>query len=86
MIGAGKARIILYVNGLLNISRIVVVAICFIGGIENKEKLFNVIHCILWVIGLEKEPPSKENIKGNFYCICYTVAGTAMLKRYIYHI
>jgi len=61
-----------------------VVAICFTGGIENKEKILNVIHCIKWVVGITATPPPKEKMKGNFNCICYTIAGTAMLKRYIY--
>ena len=61
------------------------VAICFTGGIANKDNFLNVIHCILWVIGITATPPPKEKIKGDFYCICYTIAGTAMLKRYIYH-
>jgi len=88
LIGAGKAKIICYVNGFLNLSRIVIVAVCFNGGIYNKKDILNTIFAILWVVGIKNDPPNiteKANFS-NFYCIIFAVAGTCICKALMFSI
>ena len=84
LIGAGKAKVICYVNGLLNISRIFIVAVCFTGGLKNKKDIINILFAVLWVTGLRNDPPDVTN--ANFYCIIFAVAGTCILKAIMFAI
>jgi len=78
-IGSGKTRLIFFISGCINLSRVPLAVFCLFG----KPHFFQVLS---WAVGFRgKELPRDIVMPPNgFYCFCTVIAFTAYLKCFSY--
>jgi len=76
-IGAGKAREVFLTNGSMNLLRVPIASLCMFGSSGFWRGL-------TWALGINgKSPPVPT---GDFLCICWVIAGTAVCKAALFAI